>query len=109
MAKRDYRTELSGTGDLSHLPSAPAGCGCRTRVYGVVPLAARDAGADMFHAVTRWGPGFSDAGLLCVSHHHPRGFRTRIDGRSLSTRARVPATAIRFRTVIASPMRQTFR
>ena len=60
--KRDYRTELSDTADLVVI-GAFAGRGRRTGVYGAVLLAAYDADADMFRAVTKCGAGFSDADL----------------------------------------------
>ena len=40
-----------------------AGRGRRTGVYGAVLLAAYDADADMFRAVTKCGAGFTDADL----------------------------------------------
>ena len=60
--KRDYRTELSDTVDLVVI-GAFAGRGRRVGVYGAVLLAAYDAGADVFRAVTKCGAGFSDAEL----------------------------------------------
>jgi DNA ligase 1 len=60
--KRDYRTELSDTADLVVI-GAFAGRGRRTGVYGAVLLAAYDADADVFRAVTKCGAGFSDADL----------------------------------------------
>ena len=60
--KRDYRTELSDTADLVVI-GAFAGRGRRTGVYGAVLLAAYDADADVFRAVTKCGAGFSDAAL----------------------------------------------
>jgi DNA ligase 1 len=60
--KRDYRTELSDTVDLV-VVGAFAGRGRRAGVYGAVLLAAYDADADMFRAVTKCGSGFSDADL----------------------------------------------
>ena len=60
--KRDYRTELSDTADLV-VVGAFAGRGRRTGVYGAVLLAAYDADADVFRAVTKCGAGFSDAAL----------------------------------------------
>jgi DNA ligase 1 len=60
--KRDYRTELSDTVDLV-VVGAFAGRGRRTGVYGAVLLAAYDAGADVFRAVTKCGAGFTDADL----------------------------------------------
>jgi DNA ligase 1 len=60
--KRDYRTELSDTADLV-VVGAFAGRGRRTGVYGAVLLAAYDAAADVFRAVTKCGAGFSDADL----------------------------------------------
>jgi DNA ligase 1 len=60
--KRDYRTELSDTADLVVI-GAFAGRGRRAGLYGAVLLAAYDADADMFRAVTKCGAGFSDADL----------------------------------------------
>ncbi len=60
--KRDYRTELSDTVDLV-VVGAFAGRGRRTGVYGALLLAAYDADADVFRAVTKCGTGFSDAEL----------------------------------------------
>lgn len=60
--KRDYRTELSDTADLV-VVGAFAGRGRRAGVYGAVLLAAYDADADMFRAVTKCGAGFSDTAL----------------------------------------------
>jgi DNA ligase 1 len=60
--KRDYRTELSDTVDLA-VVGAFAGRGRRTGVYGALLLAAYDADADIFRAVTKCGTGFSDAEL----------------------------------------------
>jgi DNA ligase-1 len=60
--KRDYRTELSDTADLVVI-GAFAGRGRRTGVYGAVLLAAYDADAGQFRAVTKCGAGFSDADL----------------------------------------------
>ena len=60
--KRDYRSELSDTVDLV-VVGAFAGRGRRTGVYGAVLLAAYDADADMFRAVTKCGAGFTDADL----------------------------------------------
>jgi DNA ligase 1 len=60
--KRDYRTELADTVDLVVI-GAFAGRGRRVGSYGAVLLAAYDAGADMFRAVTKCGSGFSDADL----------------------------------------------
>jgi DNA ligase 1 len=60
--KRDYRTELSDTVDLV-VVGAFAGRGRRAGVYGAVLLAAYDADADVFRAVTKCGSGFSDADL----------------------------------------------
>src|SRR5581483_10078334 len=61
------------------------GRGRRTGFYGAVLLAAYDADADMFRAVTKCGAGFSDADLAAlptrlaplVSTHKP----ARIDAR----------------------------
>jgi DNA ligase-1 len=64
--KRDYRTELSDTADLVVI-GAFAGRGRRTGVYGAVLLAAYDAAADQFRAVTKCGAGFSDAALAELS------------------------------------------
>jgi DNA ligase-1 len=63
--KRDYRTELSDTADLVVI-GAYAGRGRRTGTYGAVLLAAYDAEAGMFRAVTKCGAGFSDAGLAAL-------------------------------------------
>jgi DNA ligase 1 len=63
--KRDYRTELSDTVDLV-VVGAFAGRGRRTGVYGAVLLAAYDADADMFRAVSKCGAGFTDAGLATL-------------------------------------------
>ena len=63
--KRDYRTELSDTVDLV-VVGAFAGRGRRAGVYGAVLLAAYDADADMFRAVTKCGTGFSDADLAAL-------------------------------------------
>jgi DNA ligase 1 len=60
--KRDYRTELSDTVDLVVI-GAFAGRGRRAGVYGALLLAAYDAEADVFRAVTKCGTGFSDADL----------------------------------------------
>jgi DNA ligase 1 len=60
--KRDYRTELSDTVDLV-VVGAFAGRGRRAGVYGAVLLAAYDADAGVFRAVTKCGSGFSDADL----------------------------------------------
>jgi DNA ligase-1 len=53
--KRDYRTELSDTVDLVVIG-----------VYGAVLLAAYDADADMFRAVSKCGAGFTDAHLATL-------------------------------------------
>ncbi|MGH3187456.1 MAG: ATP-dependent DNA ligase [Streptosporangiaceae bacterium] len=63
--KRDYRTELSDTLDLA-VVGAFAGRGRRVGVYGAVLLAAYDADADMFRAVTKCGAGFTDADLAAL-------------------------------------------
>jgi DNA ligase 1 len=63
--KRDYRTELSDTADLVVI-GADAGRGRRTGVYGAVLLAAYDADAGLFRAVTKCGAGFSDADLAAL-------------------------------------------
>jgi DNA ligase 1 len=63
--KRDYRTELSDTVDLC-VVGAFAGRGRRTGVYGAVLLAAYDADADLFRAVTKCGAGFTDADLAAL-------------------------------------------
>jgi DNA ligase 1 len=63
--KRDYRSELSDTVDLVII-GAFAGRGRRAGVYGAVLLAAYDADADMFRAVTKCGAGFSDADLAAL-------------------------------------------
>jgi DNA ligase-1 len=60
--KRDYRTELADTVDLV-IVGAFAGRGRRAGGYGAVLLAAYDADADLFRAVTKCGSGFSDADL----------------------------------------------
>jgi DNA ligase-1 len=63
--KRDYRSELSDTADLVII-GAFAGRGRRVGVYGAVLLAAYDADADIFRAVTKCGAGFSDADLAAL-------------------------------------------
>ncbi len=63
--KRDYRTELSDTVDLVVI-GAFAGRGRRAGTYGAVLLAAYDADADLFRAVTKCGTGFSDADLAAL-------------------------------------------
>jgi DNA ligase 1 len=63
--KRDYRTELSDTVDLV-VVGAFAGRGRRAGVYGAVLLAAYDADADVFRAVSKCGAGFSDADLAAL-------------------------------------------
>src|ERR1700722_8649164 len=63
--KRDYRTELSDTANLVVI-GAFAGRGRRTGVYGAVLLAAYDAEADVFRAVTKCGAGFSDSDLAAL-------------------------------------------
>ena len=63
--KRDYRTELSDTVNLVVI-GAYAGRGRRTGVYGAVLLAAYDADADMFRAVSKCGAGFTDADLATL-------------------------------------------
>ena len=63
--KRDYRTELSDTADLVVI-GAYAGRGRRTGTYGAVLLAAYDAEAGLFRAVTKCGAGFSDADLAAL-------------------------------------------
>ncbi len=63
--KRDYRTELSDTLDLA-VVGAFAGRGRRVGVYGAVLLAAYDADADMFRAVTKCGAGFTDVDLAAL-------------------------------------------
>ena len=63
--KRDYRTELSDTVDLV-VVGAFAGRGRRAGVYGALLLAAYDADADLFRAVTKCGTGFSDAELAAL-------------------------------------------
>jgi DNA ligase 1 len=63
--KRDYRTELSDTADLVVI-GAFAGRGRRTGVYGAVLLAAYDADAGVFRAVTKCGAGFSDPDLAAL-------------------------------------------
>ena len=63
--KRDYRTELADTVDLVVI-GAFAGRGRRAGVYGALLLAAYDADADVFRAVTKCGTGFSDADLAAL-------------------------------------------
>ena len=63
--KRDYRTELSDTVDLV-VVGAFAGRGRRRGVYGALLLAAYDADADVFAAVSKCGTGFSDADLAVL-------------------------------------------
>jgi DNA ligase 1 len=63
--KRDYRTELSDTVDLT-VVGAFAGRGRRAGVYGALLLAAYDPGADVYRAVTKCGTGFSDADLASL-------------------------------------------
>ena len=63
--KRDYRTELSDTANLV-IVGAFAGRGRRAGVYGAVLLAAYDADADVFRAVTKCGAGFTDADLAAL-------------------------------------------
>jgi DNA ligase-1 len=63
--KRDYRTELSDTVDLV-VVGAFAGRGRRAGAYGALLLAAYDATADVFRAVTKCGTGFSDAELAAL-------------------------------------------
>jgi DNA ligase 1 len=63
--KRDYRSELSDTADLVVI-GAFAGRGRRAGVYGAVLLAAYDADAGLFRAVTKCGAGFSDADLAAL-------------------------------------------
>jgi DNA ligase 1 len=63
--KRDYRTELSDTADLAVI-GAFAGRGRRTGVYGAVLLAAYDADAGVFRAVTKCGAGFTDEDLAAL-------------------------------------------
>ncbi len=63
--KRDYRTELADTADLVVI-GAYAGRGRRTGGYGALLLAAYDADADLFRAVTKCGAGFSDADLAAL-------------------------------------------
>jgi DNA ligase 1 len=82
--KRDYRTELSDTADLVVI-GAFAGRGRRTGLYGAVLLAAYDADAGTFRAVTKCGAGFTDADLAelpvrlapLISPHKP----ARVDAR----------------------------
>jgi DNA ligase-1 len=82
--KRDYRTELSDTADLV-IVGAFAGRGRRAGVYGAVLLAAYDADADVFRAVTKCGAGFTDADLTALparlaplrSPHKPAGVDAR--------------------------------
>jgi DNA ligase 1 len=63
--KRDYRTELADTVDLV-VVGGYAGRGRRAGVYGAVLLAAYDAAADTFRAVTKCGAGFTDADLAAL-------------------------------------------
>jgi len=63
--KRDYRTELSDTVDLV-VVGAFAGRGRRRGVYGALLLAAYDADAGVFAAVSKCGTGFSDADLAAL-------------------------------------------
>jgi DNA ligase-1 len=63
--KRDYRTELADTVDLA-VVGAYAGRGRRAGGYGAVLLAAYDADADVFRAVSKCGAGFSDADLAAL-------------------------------------------
>lgn len=63
--KRDYRTELSDTADLVVI-GAFAGRGRRTGLYGAVLLAAYDADAGVFRAVTKCGAGFTDSDLAAL-------------------------------------------
>jgi len=63
--KRDYRTELSDTADLT-VVGAYAGRGRRAGGYGAVLLAAYDADADVFRTVSKCGAGFSDADLAAL-------------------------------------------
>jgi len=83
--KRDYRSELSDTVDLV-VVGAFAGRGRRTGVYGAVLLAAYDADADMFRAVTKCGAGFTDADLAGLvdklkPFEAPAGKPARVDAR----------------------------
>src|SRR5690348_6409648 len=83
--KRDYRSELSDTVDLV-VVGAFAGRGRRTGVYGAVLLAAYDADADMFRAVTKCGAGFTDADLAALvdklkPFEAPAGKPARVDAR----------------------------
>jgi len=83
--KRDYRSELSDTVDLV-VVGAFAGRGRRTGVYGAVLLAAYDADADMFRAVTKCGAGFTDADLAGLvdklkPFESPAGKPARVDAR----------------------------
>jgi DNA ligase-1 len=63
--KRDYRTELSDTVDLT-VVGAFAGRGRRAGVYGALLLAAYDPAADVYRTVTKCGTGFSDADLAAL-------------------------------------------
>jgi DNA ligase 1 len=63
--KRDYRTELSDTLDLT-VVGALAGRGRRAGIYGALLLAAYDPAADMFRTVCNCGTGFSDAELAAL-------------------------------------------
>ena len=63
--KRDYRTELSDTVDLT-VVGAFAGRGRRAGVYGALLLAAYDPAADVYRTVTKCGTGFSDADLATL-------------------------------------------
>ncbi|HEX5303693.1 MAG TPA: ATP-dependent DNA ligase [Streptosporangiaceae bacterium] len=83
--KRDYRSELSDTVDLV-VVGAFAGRGRRTGVYGAVLLAAYDADADVFRAVTKCGAGFTDADLASLPgklkpFEAPAGKPARVDAR----------------------------
>src|SRR6202008_3614660 len=63
--KRDYRKELSDTVDLV-VVGAFAGRARRPGFSGALLLAAYDADADVFRAVTKCGTGFSDAELAAL-------------------------------------------
>jgi DNA ligase-1 len=82
--KRDYRSELSDTVDLA-VVGAFAGRGRRTGLYGAVLLAAYDADADLFRAVTKCGAGFTDADLASLSERlkpfESAGKPARVDAR----------------------------
>jgi DNA ligase-1 len=63
--KRDYRTELADTLDLT-IVGALAGRGRRAGMYGALLLAAYDPATDRFQTVCACGTGFSDADLAAL-------------------------------------------